>query len=61
MITYEWIDPWAAMDTTHQALMEIDHAHRQGTRWYTRGETGLREHVRMWIDRGFAALRGVNR
>ena len=46
----------AALKVTHQALLEVAHAQKVGTSWYTRGERGLRGQVEMWVRRGLAAI-----
>ena len=45
-----------ALRVANQALLEIDHAYRNGPDWYTKGESGLRQQARMWIDKGIAAI-----
>lgn len=39
-----------------QAFLEFGAAYERGPDWYTRGESGLRQQVRMWIQRGSDAL-----
>lgn len=46
-----------SIKTANQALMEVDHAQNIGPGWYTRGEDGLRQQVRMWVRRGLEATR----
>ncbi len=45
-----------ALPIANQALLEMDHAYNYGSEWYTRGESGLRQQVRMWLDRGMKAI-----
>lgn len=45
-----------ALIVANQALLEMNHAYVNGSDWYTRGESGLRTQVRMWIDRGLKAI-----
>lgn len=35
-----------------QMVFEVSHAYECGSGWYTKGESGLRNQVRMWIERG---------
>jgi len=39
-----------------QTLMEVSHAQRNGSSWYTRGENGLYQQVSMWLRRGQDAI-----
>lgn len=48
-----------ALEIAMQALREVDHAQQNGARWYTKGESGLYQHVRMWIRRGLEAGQGA--
>jgi hypothetical protein len=45
-----------ALKTAHQALLEVTHAQDVGPEWYTRGASGLRQQVAMWVTRGLEAL-----
>lgn len=45
-----------ALKTAHQALLEVAHAQDVGPEWYTRGASGLRQQVAMWVRRGLDAL-----
>lgn len=45
-----------ALKTAHQALLEVAHAQDVGPEWYTRGASGLRQQVGMWVRRGLDAL-----
>ena len=40
-----------------QAFMEFAHAQESGPDWYTRGESGLRAQVRLWIGKGATAIK----
>lgn len=45
-----------ALEVAEQALMEVRHAQTCGSEWYTRGASGLRMQVSMWVDRGLTAI-----
>lgn len=45
-----------SIGTVHQALLEVAHAQEVGPEWYTRGESGLKNQVRMWVKKGLAAI-----
>ena len=45
-----------AIPVCRQFMLEVHHAMSQGPGWYTRGESGLRKQIYMWIDRAGAAL-----
>lgn len=38
-----------------QALLEVAHAQANGPSWYTRGESGMRAQVDMWVRKGLDA------
>lgn len=40
-----------ALKVHQQAVREIRHAFDAGPQWYTRGESGLRSQVSMWLAR----------
>ena len=44
-----------AIKTANQALLEVEHARLKGPDWYTRGASGLYQHVAMWVKRGLDA------
>lgn len=46
-----------ALDVMDQALLEVAHAQRNGSSWYTNRESGLYQQVQMWIGRGATASR----
>jgi len=46
----------AVVDTSRQFMLEVSHAMESGPSWYTRGESGLRKQVYMWIERMRKAL-----
>ena len=41
--------------TANQALLEVNHAQRNGSDWYTRGASGLYQQVATWVKRGLDA------
>jgi hypothetical protein len=43
-------------DTATQFMYEVAHAMQCGPSWYTRGESGLRSQIHMWIGRMQKAL-----
>ena len=45
-----------ALEVANQFVLEVNHAYAQGPEWYTRGESGLRQHVSMWIYRASKAI-----
>lgn len=45
-----------ALTVAKQALLEIRHAQDSGAGWYTKGESGLFQQVRMWINKATAAI-----
>ena len=45
------------VNTMRQAIFEVDHAQRQGPGWYTKGDSGLYEQVRLWLDRALDAAK----
>lgn len=47
----------AALKTLEQALHEVRHAQDCGAEWYTKGSSGLYQQVRMWVNKGFDAIR----
>lgn len=49
----------AALEVCQQALLEINHAQRNGPSWYTKGEKGMYGQVRMWIDKAIVAINAV--
>jgi DNA repair exonuclease SbcCD ATPase subunit len=51
----------AAIKTANQALFEVAHAQHNGPEWYTRGESGLRQQVAMWVQRGLEAIAKVQK
>lgn len=51
----------AAIKTANQALLEVAHAQYNGPEWYTRGESGLRQQVAMWVQRGLEAIAKVQK
>jgi hypothetical protein len=54
-MTNEKLD--AALKTLEQALREVSHAQDRGAEWYTKGSSGLYQQVRMWVNKGFDAIR----
>lgn len=46
-----------ALKVAQQSLLEFSHAQEQGPRWYTRGEKGMYQQVRLWLDRGLKAVK----
>lgn len=40
-----------AAKVAKQALAEVRHAQDNGSRWYTKGESGLFQQVRMWLNK----------
>lgn len=58
--------PWSriaeleeALRVANQALLEVRHAQECGPEWYTRGASGLRSQVAMWVRRGLDAIAKV--
>ena len=49
----------SALKICRQALLEVNHAQECGANWYTRGEAGLYRQVRMWVHKGFDAIKTV--
>ena len=45
-----------ALEVANQLVIEVNHAYTQGPEWYTRGESGLRQQVAMWIDKASKAI-----
>ena len=45
-----------ALKVANQLVIEVNHAYTQGPEWYTRGESGLRQQVAMWIDKASKAI-----
>ena len=52
---------WPDIKTMQQALLEMKHAQSAGPEWYTRGESGLKQQVRMWIDKGLKSSEAINK
>ena len=52
---------WPDIKTMQQALLEMKHAQSAGPGWYTRGESGLKQQVRMWLDKGLKASESLNK
>lgn len=48
-----------ALRVAQQALMEVAHAQEVGPQWYSRGESGLRNQVDMWVRKGLTALQAA--
>ena len=48
-----------AFDTLEVAFIEFSLAQQRGPGWYTRGDVGLYAQVRVWLDRGFAAIKAA--
>ena len=48
-----------ALGVCRQFRLEVAHAMECGPGWYTRGEDGLRQQIRMWIDRAGKALQAL--
>ena len=48
-----------ALKVAQQALMEVAHAQEVGPQWYSRGESGLRNQVDMWVRKGLTALQAA--
>jgi DNA repair exonuclease SbcCD ATPase subunit len=46
----------AALDTCSQMILEVAHAQRNGSDWYTKGESGLYRQVSMWIRKASDAI-----
>lgn len=46
----------AALKVARQTIIECGHAQECGPSWYTHGESGLYQQVRMWINRGAEAV-----
>ncbi len=46
------------MQISRQAHIEFLHAWEVGPSWYTKGESGLRQQVRHWLDKGLEATSG---
>ena len=46
----------AVRNTANQFMLEVAHAMQSGPTWYTRGESGLRSQIHMWIGRMQKAL-----
>lgn len=44
-------------ETAHQGFLEVAHAQECGPGWYTKGESGMYQQVRMWVERGLEATR----
>ncbi len=42
-----------------QTVMEVRHAQNQGNSWYTKGEEGLYQQVRLHLDRADRAIESV--
>lgn len=45
-----------ALEVAAQAFLEFSHAQEVGPGWYTRGESGLRAQVSLWLGRGTKAV-----
>ena len=52
---------WSDIKIMQQALLEINHAQREGPDWYTKGDSGLYQQVRMWLDKGLKASESLNK
>jgi len=52
---------WPDIKTMQQALLEMKHAQSAGPEWYTRGESGLKQQVRMWLDKGLKSSEAINK
>jgi uncharacterized protein YoxC len=46
----------AALDVLQQTLLEVSHAQQCGADWYTKGASGLRQQVAMWVHKGQTAI-----
>lgn len=49
-------DALADLRTIQQAVGEFAHAYHAGPEWFTKGESGLRMQVKMWLDKAGKAL-----
>jgi len=49
-----------AIKVLSQMLIEVDGAYRRGPEWYTKGASGLRTQVRMWLDKSYQALKDLD-
>ncbi len=48
-----------ALELCNQFVLEVSHAMQSGPSWYTKGESGLRNQVHMWIDRAAKAIKAA--
>jgi len=46
-----------SIDTIKQTLLEVKHAQYSGSDWYTRGERGLFQQVRLHLDKADKAIK----
>jgi hypothetical protein len=46
----------AAIEALEQMILEVRHAQSVGSSWYTKGDSGLYQQVRMWLDKGSKSL-----
>ncbi len=43
-----------------QTVMEVRHAQQSGARWYTKGDDGLFQQVRLHLDRADKSIKSVS-
>ena len=57
--TVETAELIAVIKVLRQTVMEVRHAQNQGSRWYTKGESGLFQQVRMHLDKADKAIKSI--
>lgn len=53
----DYEEQYVAFKTVKQSIMEINHVHKQGAAWFTRGETGAWQHADNWIKKAQEAFK----
>lgn len=51
----------AALKVCQQLILEVSHAQRNGSDWYTRADVGLYQQVSMWIGKAQTAINDTTR
>ena len=49
----------AVIKVLRQTVAEVKHAQDSGSNWYTHGERGLRQRVRLHIDKACKAIKSI--
>ena len=49
----------AVIKVLRQTVLEVRHAQDQGSRWYTKGDSGLFQQVRLHLNRADVAIKSV--